>query len=274
MTPRDLGRKFAAWRRPARQRAFLGHCRARRPQPAAAPTRGLHVLVVGIYLSEQAHRASHLIRGFAATTHHQVEQVWTAIGDGPDADAGIPVRRLRVATPTPKFVLLNRIVRRLETSAYDYLLVTDDDIALCDGFLDAYLAWLQCCGFSIAQPARARHSFRDHRFVLQRHWFGARQTRFVEIGPLFSLDRAAMRVVLPFDESSPMGWGYDTVWPVLARRHGLRMGIVDATPVDHSYRAQAATYDRDHHRNVAERYLRRNPHLSRDEAMVVLRRFR
>lgn len=274
MSPRMLREKFRAWRRPARQRAFLASCKALPPRTTSTPIPGRRVLVVGIYLSEHSHRAEHLVEAFSASSRHQVDQVWIAIGNGPEVASAIPIQHLRVSQKIPKFVLLNRVMGQRDLSSYDYVLISDDDIALCNGFLDAYLEWLSRCGFSIAQPARARHSFRDHRFVLQRRWTHARETRFVEIGPLFSLDRSAIPVILPFDESSPMGWGLDMVWPLLAQRNGLRMGIVDATPIDHSYRAQAATYSRDANREVAERYLAVNAHLSRDEAMTVLRRYR
>jgi hypothetical protein len=48
------------------------------------------------------------------------------------------------------------------------------------------------------------------------------------------IDRSVYPIVLPFDRRSPTGWGLDFVWPVLMESNGLRMGIVDATPVSYS----------------------------------------
>ncbi len=39
-----------------------------------------------------------------------------------------------------------------------------------------------------------------------------------------------------------MGWGLDAHWAALAREHGWRMGVVDATPIGHTLRPPAATY--------------------------------
>lgn len=271
MSLRTLRERFRDWRRPARQRAFLRQATA--PMPSGGGSVPLRILVVGIYLSERAHRSQQLIEAYGATAH-QVDQLWVAIGNGPMPEAQAPFAHLRWSEKAPKFVILNRVLAKRDLDVYDYVLISDDDIVLCRGFVDAYLAWIAHCKFSIAQPARARHSFKDHRFALQRRWIKARQTRFVEIGPVVSFDRAARRCLLPFDESSPMGWGYDFVWPVIAQDQGLRMGIVDATPVDHSFRPQSATYSRDANREVAERYLQTHAHLPRCDALRILHSYR
>lgn len=267
----QLRRRWRAWRLPAGQRAFLQQPAADRPAGESS-TSALRVLVVGIYLSEKPHRVPHLIEAYAAG-RHRVDQIWVALGNGPLPPAHAEIEHLRWDGMAPKFVILNQLLAVRDLQTYDYLLISDDDIALCPGFMDAYLAWIRRCDFSIAQPARAPHSYKDHRIALQRCWVKARQTCFVEIGPLLSLDRAARRHLLPFDESSPMGWGYDFVWPLLAQQQGLRMGIVDATPIDHSYRPQSATYSRDANREVAERFLQAHPHLRRCEAYRTVRRY-
>ena len=171
----------------------------------------------------------------------------------------------------PKFRLLNQLGAAAELDAYDAVVVTDDDITLPAGFIDAYLARQFALGFSLAQPARAFHSFYDHRFTLQRPWCTARQTRFVEIGPVFSLTRDAYPLLLPFDEQSPMGWGYDYVWPAVLGASGLRMGIIDATPVDHSHRPQGSAYSRNEHGQIMDRFLAERPHLRPREAMITVR---
>ena len=78
---------------------------------------------------------------------------------------------------------------------------------------------------------------------------------------------------LPFDDAGAM-WGFDFVWPEVIGRHGLAMGIVDALPVDHSLRAQAAAYDKSGEQAAMARYLAATPHLSMAEAFTVVRRYR
>jgi len=98
----------------------------------------------------------------------------------------------------------------------------------------------------------------------------ARRTRFVEIGPLFSVRRDVYPVIFPFDESTYMGWGYDFVWPCLMEKLKKRMGIVDATPVEHSMRKSVKNYKYDDAKKTMEQYLSKNPHLSREEAFRIL----
>jgi hypothetical protein len=236
-----------------------------------APEDPLRVLVLGIYLTDRANQAPHLMRRFAESTRHAVTQRWAAIGE-----ACVPAecRDLTVChrvEPVAKFKLLNEMLAAQACADFDYLLFTDDDIAVQHGFVDAYLSWLQKYRLCVAQPARTRHSYHGHRFVLQRRFVRVRETRFVEIGPLFSFDRQAVTELLPFDETSPMGWGYDYVWPARLQQLGRRMGIVDATPVDHSYRAQYTTYSLPEHRGVMKAFLSRHSHVPRKDAMVNLK---
>lgn len=252
-------------------RERFSRAEARSPGDAAAQLTGKRVLVLGIYLRDRHNCADHLVARLAESRYLTVEQRWAALAPG-ESTAAVRARTVLASeTMIPKFALLNRLAKGADLSAYDAVLVTDDDITLPAGFLDAYLAWQFRLGLALAQPARAIHSFYDHRFTLRRPWCTARETRFVEIGPVFSLTRAAISHLLPFDERSPMGWGYDYVWPAVLGERGLRMGIIDATPVDHSHRPQGAAYSRNEHGQLMDRFLATQPHLSRDQAMVTVR---
>lgn len=122
------------------------------------------------------------------------------------------------------------------------MLICDDDIDLPAAFIDRYLDRVTKYDFALAQPARTHDSYIDHSIVEQLDGFDARRTRFVEIGPHFSVAREVYPHLLRFDESSPMGWGYDFVWPVVMEEIGRRMGIVDATPVARKLRKPVAHY--------------------------------
>lgn len=241
------------------------------PPSPGDDVRSFKVLVIGIYLTDHPNQAEFLAEQFSSTDRHQIRQEWIALGKAP------PPARLEKLTVrhlthnVPKFEILNGLLDRPDLDDYDYVIFSDDDVTVQKGFIDTYLAWVSRCNFSIAQPARSRHSYRNHKFVLQSRFAKARETRFVEIGPVFSFDRAALKHLLPFDLNSPMGWGYDYVWPAIAKEKGMKMGVIDATPVDHSYRAQSKTYNSTKHRDIMRRFLSENRHLHRKQAKRNLR---
>jgi hypothetical protein len=173
----------------------------------------------------------------------------------------------------PKFVQINRMLSNVSLENVSYLLVCDDDVILPSGFLDEYLACVQEFNFALAQPARTHSSHVDWPFVEQLDGLRGRQTRFVEIGPVISIRRDLFGHILPFDESTPMGWGFDFVWPSVVEAHGLEMGIIDATPVAHSLRRAAENYEHRLASQQQEAFLQGNVHLTRDEAFTILRSF-
>ncbi|RMX04179.1 hypothetical protein D8I35_15345 [Corticibacter populi] len=257
--------------RPLRRLVFsAGLYRA--PLPAR-PVSGKRILVLGVYLTDHENQCERLARDFAASRHHRVEQRWVALGRSRPPEALQAVTTCHLTEATPKFQVLNRLLQSCRPDDYDLIFFSDDDIVLCRDFVDAYVAWVDDLKFSISQPARTRFSYRDHKFCLQDKGVRARQTNFVEIGPLFCFDRAAAENLLPFDESSPMGWGYDLVWPVKAAHHGLTMGIVDAVPVDHSYRAQSRTYSSSQSRETMENFLRQSDAFGFEQAMVNIKKY-
>ena len=67
-----------------------------------------------------------------------------------------------------------------------------------------------------------------------------------------------------------MGWGYDFVWPVLIEEAGLRMGIVDATPVEHNLRKPVDLYDTRDAALAMRRFLASRPHLAGHDAFSVV----
>lgn len=256
---RCLQRRFACW-----DVSSLTH---RQPCPS------LRVLVVGICLSDRFNLASHLVTAFASSKHHQVEQRWASVFGQHDDPLVRKLTRMVVDQATDKFILVNALLSEASLENYDLLIVTDDDIRLPDGFLDAYVALQQRLGFALAQPARALHSFYDHNITVRRPWLRGRETRFVEIGPVFSLTKAAFPHLVPFDTGLPMGWGLDLVWPAILGQAGLRMGIIDRISVDHSYRPQGVTYDRQESLRKMAIALRTRSHLEAPEAHSVIRQY-
>ena len=228
-------------------------------------------LVLGVYLAGKPNTAAHIAETLARSEDLAVQQRWVALGD--DSCAGAELRSvtaLTVTEPTPKYSLLNRLLAEEDLASYDFVLTTDDDIVLPDGFLDLFLGVQAGVGFDLAQPARTSNSHVDFPMVLQQRGVLARQTLFVEIGPLVSFGREIYDFVFPFDETNPMGWGFENVWSHLLRDRGKSEGIIDAVPVDHSIRMPVAYYEWADAASDRERYLARHPHLPLEECLRVL----
>lgn len=231
------------------------------------------VLVLGIYLANRPNTCIHLVQRFSESRNFSVTQAWAALnGDPPDRSVGaVTVDRLNGFVP--KFCIMNRLLAAHDWKAFDYLIFVDDDIVVPAGFLDAFLAMQEEFDLTIAQPARTRNSYADNKFCRQRKGIRGRRTRFVEIGPLFSVRKDFVPAILPFDELSGMGWGYDFVWPVLVDAANLRMGIIDATPVDHSLRNQASHYSSNVANEAMRVYLQGKKYLNKQEAFTVIETF-
>jgi hypothetical protein len=232
------------------------------------------VLVVGVYMGDRHNLIDHLVPTLAASRHCQITQRWIAIGSistRPDVAA---VTLDQVHERTPKFTLVNRLISEADIAEHDYIMVCDDDVRLPADFTDRFIGWQLRCDFALAQPARTWNSYIDHSFVRRSMWSKARETRFVEIGPIFCMSQTMAKLLVPFDETSAMGWGYDLVWPVIAKRHGLKLGIVDDAAIDHSIRARGALYQTGGELESMAAMLSQREHLKARDAFVVLQRFR
>jgi glycosyltransferase involved in cell wall biosynthesis len=243
-----------------------------RPVIAAARSgqKGGRVLVAGVYFADRPNHADDVVGVLGAAVDRDVTQAWAVLhGDAP-TERLAAVTSLEVGTRRPKFDILNELIAGHDLSRYDHVLLVDDDIALPLGFVDQLLAWQEAAGFALAQPARTWRSSVDHRIVLQQSGVATRRTRFVEIGPVVSVARAAYGLVLPFDMESPMGWGYENVWAHRIGAAGLTMGIVDAVAVDHVLRPPVANYSWQEADGQRRRYLAANDHLPLEDCMRVI----
>lgn len=229
------------------------------------------ILAIGVYLADRPNTAGHLMLELASSEHHDVTQRWVAIAPSGQGSYDLPQTEFIVTEPQPKFALLEMLAYGVED--FDWLLLCDDDIEIGPGFLDLLIDTSERFDFSLSQPARTADSFTDHPIVQIVPGLIARETRFVEIGPLTCIRKDAMPLLLPLDRIQGMGWGTDFVWPVRLQRAGLRMGIVDAAPLAHRLRPPVSAYKyepalRDMHRTLAQ-----EAHLSLDDAFVVLQAY-
>jgi hypothetical protein len=171
-----------------------------------------------------------------------------------------------------KFENLNRLLDDQDLERYDWLIVVDDDVVLPRGFLDRFLAHAERHGFRLAQPAHRLASHAAWPVTRRRPASVARQTAFVEIGPVTAFARETFATLLPFP-ALRMGWGLDVHWAAVAREREWPIGVVDATPILHTVPA-AAAYPRDGAIAEARAFLAERPYLPRDEANRTLRTFR
>jgi GT2 family glycosyltransferase len=168
-----------------------------------------------------------------------------------------------------KFENLNGLLAAHPPGAYDWLLVIDDDVALPRGFLDSFLCAAERTGLKLAQPAHRLYSHAAWPVTRRHPGATARETTFVEIGPVTAFHRDSFDVLLPFPEGLPMGWGLDVHWAAVAAEHGWPIGIVDATPIGHTQRPAGSGYARDAAQAQARAFLADRPYVRRDEVRTL-----
>lgn len=168
-----------------------------------------------------------------------------------------------------KFENLNALLAAHPPQDYDWLLVVDDDVALPSGFLDAFLCAAERTGLKLAQPAHRLHSHAAWPVTRRHPGATARETTFVEIGPVTAFRRESFDVLLPFPEGLPMGWGLDVHWAAVAAEHGWPIGIVDATPIGHTQHPAGSGYARDAAQEQARAFLADRPYVRRDEVRTL-----
>ncbi len=228
------------------------------------------ILCVGVYLADKEHTARHVADVLSRSQTVVVQQRWTALAlNGGKTD--IPDTVAVVEKATPKCVLINRMLHGFDD--YDWVMLCDDDVELAEGFADSMIAVADHFDLALFQPARTQDSYIDHPFVGQIPGLLARQTRFVEIGPVVCMRADAAKLLLPFASDCEMGWGLDFVWPARIEAAGLRMGIVDAAPVAHRIRAPVTGYNYEAACAEQRRIMAAEPSLTTADAFHILEVF-
>jgi hypothetical protein len=229
------------------------------------------VLVVGVY------RPGSLMADAVARLGSERHRVRVALGATGAADARLADRTLLEGLAGGKFENLNGVLAaagedRAPAAAgarFDWLLAVDDDVALPARFLDRFVALCERFRLDLAQPAQTLRSHSAWRVTRRRPGSLVRETRFVEIGPLTAFGRRAAAELLPFPELR-FGWGLDLHWSALADQRGWRLGVVDATPVEHRAATVGSAYPRDDAEAEAARFLADRPYLPAARAGEVL----
>ncbi|MDO8184045.1 hypothetical protein Q5424_02605 [Conexibacter sp. JD483] len=232
----------------ARRVAALEPLRLARAAAAAPPRRRVLVLAI-----ERTDRANLLpqARAELARSRHEVTLETTDVGG------------------RGKWENLNLLLERTPAGGRDWLLLLDDDVALPHGFLDRFLFLAERFDLRLAQPAHRRRSHAAWRVTRRQGGSVARETGFVEIGPLTALHASTFETLLPFPQLKA-GWGLDAHWGAVAREQGWPIGVVDATPIRHVLRPIADSYRREAAVAEARDFLAERPHVTAAEAQRTL----
>lgn len=242
----------------------------RRLDRLAQDTPVREVLVVGVY--ESGSRAPEAVAELRRTRH----RVSFAYGSrDPEPDPAL--REETIACGMDGLLVDNR--NRLlglagRDSPADWTITIDSDVRLTPRWLDRFVAACELFDLSLAQPANTRRSYESYDLTRRALTAIARETRFVEIGPVTAFRADAARELLPFPDDAGMGWGLDLVWSRIAAEHGWRMGIVDVAPIRHEDKGHGNTYMAQRAADAQERFLGTHPHASREEALRTIRSHR
>ena len=169
-----------------------------------------------------------------------------------------------------RFENLDALLETNPPGGYDWLLVMDDDVALPRGFLDEFIFLAERFGFRLAQPAHRHRSHAAFAVTRRRPGQVARETAFVEIGPVTGFHQTVFDTFLPFPPLRS-GWGLDAHWSAVAAERGWPIGVIDATPIRHGLRLIASSYDRSEAIAEARAFLADRPYTPARDAQRTVR---
>jgi hypothetical protein len=194
-----------------------------------------------------------------------------ALGATAEADPALAADTVATGLAGGKFENLSSILRvsGLDPGDADWTVVLDDDVVLPPRFLDRLVGLCERYGLTLAQPAQTLASHGAWEVTRRRPLAIARETAFVEIGPVTALRGDAARELTPFPDLR-YGWGLDLHWAALARERGWRLGVLDALPVRHERAGVASAYRHEQAVAEARRFLDGRPYLHRDQAARTL----
>jgi len=172
-----------------------------------------------------------------------------------------------------KFENLDRLLEAHPAAGHDWLLVIDDDVVLPHGFLDRFVFLADRFGLRLAQPAHRARSHAAWTVTRRRRGSVARETAYVEIGPVSAFHAATFSTLLPFPPLRA-GWGLDAHWAAVAAQRGWLLGVIDATAIRHGLRQIAVAYDRTAAVAEGQAYLVGRPYLRAEQANRTLRAHR
>jgi hypothetical protein len=224
---------------------------------ATVPPR--RVLALCVYRPE-ATRVPAIVRELRRT-RHELELV---LGPRGEPRESLPADATVDGLTGGKFENNNVLLSSATAREYDWLVVVDDDVLLAERFIDRALGLCERLDLGLAQPAQTLASHAAWPVVRRRPLALARQTDFVEIGPVTLIRRDLAEELTPFPPLR-MGWGLDLHWAALARTRGWRLGVLDSLPVRHDEVSVAQKYSHPEALEEARSFLAGRPFIPAGE---------
>lgn len=229
-------------------------------EASAWPVRS--VLVLSIYTADGGPRLASCLKELDRSRH----KTTYLLGSLGEAITGLQRYTAEQGLSGGKFKNINGLLAHCDISEFDWVLLLDDDVKLPEKFLDRLIALSEHLDLKLAQPAQSASSHAAWPVCRRKRGTVARQTNFVETGPVTAFSREAAAVFLPFPNLD-MGWGLDSYWSAVSIEKGWKIGVIDATCVVHRYRVTGSGYSYEDAVEEARTFLCRRPHVTRDEAL-------
>lgn len=131
-----------------------------------------------------------------------------------------------------RFAHLNSLYAARPIPEGSWLVVADDDFVFLRGDLLKIIDHMKTAGFSLAQPGQSLLGWWTSLFNVARPFLVARDTNFVEQGPLLIADPVFSKLILPLPVSNDMGWGIEAEWYRL-KEGRFRIGVIDDCRIVH-----------------------------------------
>jgi hypothetical protein len=142
--------------------------------------------------------------------------------------------------PGTRFANLNKLYEAKPIEPGSWVVIADDDVLFVRGSLTRTISIMKTAGLSLAQPSQSILGWWTSPFNVARPFLVARDSNYVEQGPLVVVDPEFAEIILPLTDENDMGWGIEAEW-YRAKEGKYRIGVIDDCRVAHCARA-GATY--------------------------------
>jgi hypothetical protein len=136
--------------------------------------------------------------------------------------------------PGTRFAHLNWLYESKRVPEDHWVAIADDDAFFIRGDLSKTISLMQRARFSLAQPGQSLLGWWTCLFNIARPFVIARDTNFVEQGPILIASSAFARLMFPLPDDG-MGWGIEAEW-FRIKEGRFRIGIIDACRMIHCSR--------------------------------------
>lgn len=134
--------------------------------------------------------------------------------------------------PGVRFAHLNALYESRYVEADAWLIIADDDVVFAKGGLRRAMEIMMSGGISLAQPAQSAWGWWTSLFNVARPGMRARDTNYVEQGPVVIADPLFSKRMMPLPAGNDMGWGVEGEWYRL-KEGRFRTSVIDECRMVH-----------------------------------------